>query len=457
VTAGYVIVGASHRTWTGAVRDALFAEPAEVPGLLARLRSAGLGQAVWLTTCDRVEVIAADADPAVVAGVLAGRAGVPAAGLAGQLRSLTGEAAIRHLFAVAASLDSQIVGEPEVLGQVKAAYRQAVAAGMVGSELDAAMRAAFAVAKRVRAETGLSEGPTSIAAAAVDIARDLHGDLGRRKGLLIGLGDMGQLMVQQLRAAGLGGLTVMTPVDARAEAAARRLGCHYAPFGTLDTVLAGSDIVVTAVGLGRYILGAEAMAAALRRRRQPVFMIDAALPADVEPSVGEMDIAFVYDLGDLERVALRGRVSREAAATAAWAMVDQAVAGFCRERAGRAATPAVTALRRHFEAVRRRVLAENGGCDAEEATRRLVNRLLHQPCEALRRLAAEAGGAGQAERAAAERLLRTLFAFDPATFDPATFDPVTGCEAGDGNRNKNRDRVGDRGSAEPSATGDNEP
>lgn len=421
MTAGYVIVGVSHRTWTGAVADALFAEPAEIPGLLGRLRSAGLGQAVWLGTCDRVEIVAADPDPAAaaaaLAGVLAGRAGVPVSAFSNQMRTLTGPAAIRHLFAVAASLDSQVVGEPEVLGQVKTAYRQAVAACMVGSELDAAMQAAFAVAKRVRSETGLAEGPTSIAAAVVDIARDLHGDLGRRTGVLVGLGDMGQLMVQQLRAAGLGGLTVMTPVDARAEIAAKRLGCHYAPFATLETVVAGADIVVTAVGLGRYILGAESMAAALRRRRQPIFLIDAAHPADVEPSVGEMEIAFVYDLGDLERVALRGRVSRESAAQAAWAMVDQAVAGFCRERAERAATPAVAALRRHFESERRRVLAEGGGFDAEEATRRLVNRLLHQPCEALRRLAAEAGSVDRAERVAAERLLRTLFPLDSATED----------------------------------------
>ncbi len=420
MTAGYVIVGVSHRTWTGAVRDALSAEPAEVPGLLEHLRTAGLGQAVWLGTCDRVEVVAADPDPpaaaVAVVGVLATRAGVPVPELAEYVRTLTGPAAVRHLFAVAASLDSQVVGEPEVLGQVKTAYRQAGAVGMVGSELDAAMQAAFAVAKRVRAETGLAEGPTSIAAAAVDIARDLHGDLGRRKGLLIGLGDMGQLMVQQLLAAGLGGLTVMTPVDARAERAARRLGCHYAPFATLDTGLGGADIVVTAVGLGRYIVNAESAAAALRRRRQPVFIIDAALPADVEPSVGEMEVAFVYDLGDLERVALRGRGSREAAAKAAWLLVDQAVAGFCRERAERLATPAVAALRHHFETARRRVLAEGGGFDAEEATRRLVNRLLHQPCEALRRLAGDTG-ADHAERAAAERLLRTLFALDSETGD----------------------------------------
>jgi len=402
------------------VRDRLFTEPGEVPALLERLQAAGLSQAVWLATCDRTEIIgvAASRAEAVAAAtsMLAERAGLPPGACGGQLFTLTGAEAVRHLFAVTASLESQVVGEPQVPAQVKAAYRQSVAAGLAGSDLDALMRASFAVAKRIRAETAISERPTSIAAAAVDVARDLHGDLGKRQGLLIGLGDMGLLMVEGLRAVGLGGLTVMTPVDSRAEAAAKRLGCHHAPFAELDGVLAGADIVVTAVGLGRYILTAEAVeAAARRRRRRPVFIIDAALPTDVEPGVGENDAAFVYDLADLERVALQGRVSREAAAAAAWELVGSAVAGFLAERAERAAVPAVVALRGHFEAVRREVLA-GGAPDAAEATRRLINRLLHRPSEALRRLAA-----GD-ERAGSERLLRLLFGLESEVAAPENED-----------------------------------
>jgi len=386
VPTGYFVIGGNHRNWTGSVRDRLFTEPGEVPAVLEGLKAAGLSQALWLATCDRVEVVAAHPRPAdaalAVAGLMARRAGLDFGELAGQLLTLTGLEAVRHVFAVASSLESQVVGEPQVLGQVKAAYRLAVAAKLAGPELDALMRAAFAVAKRVRTETVISERPTSIAAAAVDIARDLHGDLGKRRGLLIGLGDMGIMMAEQLRQAGLGALTV-------------------------------ADIVVTAVGLGRYILTSGAVTAALRlRRRRPVFIIDAALPTDVEPAVGDIDAAFVYDLSDLERVALQGRVSREAAAAAAWELVEQAVAGFVQDRAARAATPIVAALRRHFDGERRRVLVDAGGLGAEEATRRLVNRLLHQPCEQLRQLAAESGGCGLAERAAAERLLRTLFRLD---------------------------------------------
>ncbi|MEI7607422.1 MAG: glutamyl-tRNA reductase, partial [Rhodospirillaceae bacterium] len=197
-----------------------------------------------------------------------------------------------------------------------------------------------------------------------------------------------------------------TPVDSRAEAAARRLDCHHAPFADLANSLAGADVVVTAVGIGRTILtSAMVEAAARRRRRRPVFIIDAALPTDVEPGVAEIDAAFVYDLADLERVALQGRVSREAAAAAAWEMIATAVASFLSERAERAAVPAVVALRGHFEAARREVLAE-GGLGAEEATRRLVNRLLHHPSEALRRLAAVN------RRDEGERLLLRLFGLE---------------------------------------------
>ncbi|MEI6557474.1 MAG: glutamyl-tRNA reductase [Rhodospirillaceae bacterium] len=417
----YFVTGSHHRLWTAAVRDRLFTEPAEVPALLERLQATGLSQAVWLATCDRTEIIGAAADrsggAAAARSLLAERAGLPAGAGAGALFTLTGAEAVRHVFAVTASLESQVVGEPQVPGQVKAAYRGSVAAGATGPALDALMQAAFAVAKRVRAETTISERPTSIAAAAVEIARDLHGDLSRRQGLLIGLGDMGLLMVEGLRAAGLGALTVMTPVASRAEAAARRLGCHHAPFAGLENALAGADIVVTAVGLGRYILTAGLVEAAVRRRRrQPVFVIDTALPSDVEPGAGEIDAAFVYDLTDLERVAMQGRVSREAAAAAAWEIVGGAVADFLRQRAERAAVPAVMALRGHFEAARREVLA-GGACDAAEATRRLVNRLLHRPSEALRRLAAGA------ERAEGERLLRLVFQLEDEAGGPETEPP----------------------------------
>jgi glutamyl-tRNA reductase len=423
-----LVIGANHRTSSGSIRDLLCSVDSEMPAIQTRLKAAGLDQFLWLSTCDRVEVVAVDADTgraaSIVTAMLAERSGMVPAALEPHLFMATGEAAVRHLFAVACSLDSQVVGEPHVLGQIKAAHREAVEADTIGPELEAVLQAAYNAAKRVRTETAIAERPVSIAAAAVQIAREIHGDLDRCEAVLIGLGDMGTLMADSLRDAGVTRLTVADRVDRRAEAAARRLDGHYVPMADLENALAAADIVVTAAGLGRYILALELMTAVLRRRRRrPVFVIDTAIPGDVDPAVGDLEGAFVYDLADLERVALEGRAVREAAAVAAWAIVDEALAAFRRGRLERAAVPAVAALRRHFETERARLLAEQGSLDAAEATRLLVNRLLHPPSEMLRAMAA----ARDCDQPAVEKLLRRLFRLD----EDERGDPAIGSDKGE--------------------------
>ncbi len=398
-----LVVGLSHRTAEPALRDRLFLESAALPDALARLARRGIVEGLLLSTCDRCEVLAV-AEPdagAAIAEELAALAGVPQGELAASLYRLKGAAAIRHVFAVAASLDSPVVGEPQVLGQVKAAHRLAAEAGMVGGELAAVLAAAYAAAKRVRSETAVAEQPVSIAAAAVQVARRVHGDLARAAALMIGVGEMGEMVVEQLRKAGLGRLTVAHPSARRAELAARRFGCHFMALDEVWTRLGEADIIVGALGAGRPAVSASAVAEALRhRRRRPVLLIDAALPGDIEPAVDNLAEAFRYDLGDLEGVAMQGRAERAAAAVGGWAVVDAAVADFLRSRAERAAVPALVALRRHFEAARVEALALGG--DAAGVTNRLINRLLHEPSQALREIAA-------ADREAAERLLRRLY------------------------------------------------
>lgn len=421
--AQYVVVGANHRSSSVTFRDMIFVDDAAAPALLRGLGERGLAQALLLSTCDRVEVqgVAADPDAAhdAVAAVIAARAGLDPATLKGQLYRLSAEEAVRHIFAVAASLESAIVGEPQVLGQIKASHRLARDAGTVGSELEAALQAAYGAAKRVRTETAIAAGPVSIVATAVEVAREVHGELGALAGLLIGTGDMGQLMAEELQRAGLGRLTVAAARPARAEALARQLGGHYTDIASVAAALGEADVVIACAGSGRYLVTGEMMEQALRRRRRrPVYLIDLGVPSDIEPSVNRIDDAYLYDLGDLERVALAGHASRAEAAQAAWRIVDEEVAAFLRGRAERAAVPAVVALRRHFEALREQVLAQAGATDAAEATRLLVNRLLHDPSEALRALAAETGGGD--ERALAERLLRRLFRLTP---------PAAGCRS----------------------------
>jgi glutamyl-tRNA reductase len=410
--ADFLVVGVNHRSGTAALREALYVEEKRQTELLARLKAAGLSEAVFLSTCDRSEVQAVASDieqaAAAVGAAFAGQAGVPAEEVAAQSYRLTGGEALRHIFAVASSLDSQVIGEPQVLGQVKEAHRLAQSAGLMGSHLDEALQAAYAVAKRVRSETGLAEQPISIAAVVVGLARQLHGDLRRAQGLLIGPGEMGDLIVEQLRRAGLGGLTVAHPSARRAALIARRYDGHHITMADLPAGLVRADIVVGALGSGHPAVTAEAMVQALKtRRRRPVLLIDVAVPGDVEPAVDRLEDAFCYELDDLEKAAMQGRSTRAAAAAAAWDLIDEAISGFLGRRAARAAVPAIVALRRRFEEIREEVLAEKPA-DASTATRLLVNRLLHEPSALLRDLAAGAPG----DRELAERLLVRLFGLE---------------------------------------------
>ncbi len=406
-----VVVGASHKTAPASLRDRLFAEEAQLPALLDALMAAGLRQALLLSTCDRTEVQAMSADlPAAAAAItafLAARAGVAPAELSAAGYRLEGDAALRHLFAVAASLDSAVVGEPQVLGQVKEAHRLAGMAGLVGPELERALRAAYGAAKRVRSETAIAERAVSVAAVAAQLVRDLHGDLGRCAGLVLGAGEMGEFLAAQLRQAGLVRWTVAHASPRRAELVAHRFGGHFVALEELPAALPRADLVLAAYGTGRSLIEAPAVRSALRVRRQrPMLFVDVAVPRDVAPEVADVEEAFLYDLDDLERLALAGRAGRAAAADDAWAILEQELAAFRASRIARQAVPALVALRRRFESMRADVLAE-GTLDAGEATRRLVNRLLHDPSESLRRLVAENGDA-----AAAEAMLHRLFALE---------------------------------------------
>ena len=400
-----LVVGANHRTAPLSLRDTLFVDDLAQPDFLNDLN---LPQAVALSTCDRVEVWTVCDDPEAVephiVEMMARRGGLPAESIRGQIYSLIGRDAVRHCFAVTASLDSLVIGEPQVLGQVKACHRLSRESLRTGPDLDSLMDAAYSAAKRVRSETPVAERPVSIASAAVQLAKDLHGDLSSSTVLLVGAGDMGELVAEHLLAAGIVRLIVSAPRISRAEALAERLKCHVAPYENLTSSLAEADIVVTAVGGRQTVLSSEQVTQALRqRRRKPMFLVDTAMPGDIEPAVNRIDGAFLYDLADLERLAMEGRASREQAAAAGFAIVDGAVQDFMRGKAERGAVPSIILLREHFENLRMQAISESGG-DAEKATRLLVNRLLHDPTEMMKHLAG-----GDAAWPAAEDLLKQLF------------------------------------------------
>jgi glutamyl-tRNA reductase len=399
-----VVAGIDHRSAPADLRDRLHIEDAAVPEVLSRLRGIGFSEALVLSTCDRVVAIGMTEGDAAALPVLAAPSGIAASDLPVGLR-LVGDAAEAYLFAVAAALDSQIVGEPQVLGQLKAAHRVAQDLGYAGPGLGPVLDAAYGAAKRVRSETRIAEGAVSMAAALAQLCRDLHGDLTRVTALAIGAGDMAGLLLEQLRVAGLADVVCVARLRRRAEAMAHRLSGHIGEFSDLPRLLAAADIVVAGQGDGRYVVTREEVERALKlRRRKPIFFADAGVPRDVEPQVEALNGAFVYDLDDLERAAAEGRAGRQAEVERARAILAEEIGRFRASQAERQGVSAVTRLRRRFEAARTRALAETG--DATRATELVVNRLLHAPSERLRRIAADEGEGG------AEAALERLFGGD---------------------------------------------
>lgn len=397
------------------LRERLFVEEADQAQILAELRESGISEALVISTCERLDILAAQTAAEAPEALETGLRQVMARRIGEDLRVLgeegyfhRGRAALRHVFAVTSSLDSQVIGEPQILGQVKASHRQAIEQDMAGPLLESVMQAAFGTAKRVRSETPVAQQPVSLIASALQTARDLHGDLTRCAGLLVGLGEMGELLAIEFRAAGLSELTVLHSSDRRAEIASHRFGCHTRPWHELDRALEAADVVITADGGGRYSLEPAMIEAALRKRRKkPMFIVDASAPGDVAPAVAEMDGVYVYDLEDLEKLALAGKVSRETATMAAWKILGEELLRFERRWAERAAGPAVAELRRHFEVVRDQVLS-GGKLDAEAATRLLINRLLHEPSKVLRENAATEAPTGS-DHAALAKAVSHLF------------------------------------------------
>ncbi len=415
-----LVVGANHRSSSMILRDRLFVEDEAAPFILERLKNAGVEQALILSTCDRVEVQAFckeeaanhEETPHRIIEILAEHGELEQSEMDGQTYVHWDEQAVRQIFAVTASLDSLIIGEPQVLGQVKASHRLAMEAGMTSNGLETILQAAYATAKRVRNETAIGERPVSIAAAASQLAGDLHGDLDNCSVLLVGGGEMGELIAADMLSAGLGKLVVTHPSERRAEEAARRLDCHTSSFEDIPSLLIEADIVLTSLGRRRHAINVEMVDAAISsRRHKPIFLIDTAIPGDIDPQVERIEDAFLYNLDDLERVAMEGRAVRENESGAAWKIVEADVDAFLRGRAERTAVPALNRLRSHFDTMREQALIDAGN-DAEKATRLLINRLLHAPSEVLREVAGTEDGSEPRNLRELEEIIGRLFGLD---------------------------------------------
>ncbi len=390
------VVGMSHRTSPVEVRERLAVDgEALVRDVRSLAQGTGLEEALLLSTCNRVEIYAGTTDAtgpgARVRTWLEQRAHES---VDGYLYEHRGEAAVRHAFRVASSLDSMVLGEPQILGQVKEAYAAAKASGALGSLLDRCFTTAFAVAKRVRSETLIAEGSVSVSSIAGDLAKKIFGDLEGRRVLLVGAGEMGEQAAKHLRKSGAA-LYVVNRSPEKAAAIAEEHGGHARNLEELAAELALADVAIASTSSPRFVITPELMRGVIKaRRHRPLFLIDIAVPRDVDPRVGDMDNVFLYDVDDLEKVAEENMSARRREADKAEAIVTAEVATFEKWRRVSDLTPTIVSLRERVRGVLRaeleRTLPRLGPLgeaemqSLEKMIDAMTNKLLHRPIAELK-------------------------------------------------------------------------
>jgi glutamyl-tRNA reductase len=397
----FFLLGLSHKTAPVDLRERLDFTSRDLGAAVEALATRpSAAESVVLSTCNRSEIYVASSDPErareEITGFLSEYHGVPAESFAPHVFTHDDESAVRHLFRVAAGLDSMVVGEPQILGQVKEAYTAAADRRCTGPMLTKLFHWSFVVGKRVRAETGLGEGAVSISFAAVALARKIFGRLDGRRALIVGAGEISTLTAQHLRRQGVGEIVITSRTQAHAEAQAVDVDGTVVPWADLGTALGSADIVVTATGSQRPILTRAQVEAVTRRRNDPLFIIDVAVPRDVEPAVGEIEQAFLYNVDDLQAVVHENLSRRSSEVERAEAIVSEELARFLAWRRSRAAVPTVVALRQRFDRIRRAELQRLEGklanlrpedrARVEEVTRLIVEKLLIEPTEQLKDL-----------------------------------------------------------------------
>ncbi|WP_329104767.1 glutamyl-tRNA reductase [Micromonospora sp. NBC_01699] len=407
-----LVVGASYRTAPVATLERLSVSTADLPRILDRLLAQPyVGEAVVVSTCNRVEIYAAvsgfHGGLGDICTVLATEAGCSPADLANHLYVHYDEAAVEHVFRVATGLDSMVVGEAQILGQLRDAYHVATEADATGRQLHELMQQALRVGKRAHSETGIDQAGQSVVSAGLEIAANrLGGSLSGRPALVIGAGAMGALAVATLTRLGLGSIAVTNRGADRASRLAEAYGATAVPFDDLTVALSTVDIVVTATAAIEPVLTRDTVAAALARRvangsaATPLVLLDLAVPRDVDAAVAELPGVLVVDIDRLAADLADGPVATDAAAVAD--IVTSEVAAFLTWLRGADVVPTVAALRARADEVvtaelrrlaqRRPDLTDDQRADVAHTVHRVVQRLLHQPTVRVRQLAAEPGG-----------------------------------------------------------------
>ena len=398
-----LLVGISHRTAPVELRERVDFQARGVADALRSLAGRGsTREAVVVSTCNRAELYVACDEAAATRQDLVSFVSefndVAAGDIAPHVYDVTDLEVARHLFRVAAGLDSLVMGEPQILGQVKDAHTVASDAHTSGPVLNRLFHTSFAVGKRVRTETGLGSGAVSVSYAAVALARKIFGDLGGRSVAVIGAGEMGKLTALHMKSQAVKQVTIVSRTMAHSARTAEAIGgASAAPWEELDAVLGASDIVITATGAAAPILTKARIEAIMRpRRNRPLFIIDIAMPRDVEAAAGEIEQVFLYNIDDLQATVRENLARRASEVSRAEAIVNEEVEKFGGWFRSRGAIPTVVALRERFESIRRAELERldfklsslppEARARVDEITHLIVEKLLLTPTEQLKAL-----------------------------------------------------------------------
>src|SRR4051812_5607656 len=405
-------LGLNHQTAPLAIRERVVFHVERLRDALTEIKHSLAREAAILSTCNLTELYVAGEEPAAIAQWLARYHRFEPDGLRPYLYTLPREQAVRHAFRVASGLDSMVLGEPQILGQMKEAARAAESAGTLGTLLHKLFQRSFAVAKEVRSTTQLGAASVSMAAAAVKLAGRIFPSLKDQNVLFIGAGEMIELCATHFAAQGPARMTVANRTLDRARKLAHRFGARTLELKELPNELHEYDIVVSCTASSLPILGKGLVERALRaRRRRPIFMVDLAGPRDIEPEAGELDDVFLYTVDDLAQIVSENRDSRRSAVEQAEVIIETQVGQFMRWMQARENVPLIRALREHGEQARRHELERALRClqrgddpagVLEGLSQGLTAKLLHAPTQALNEAAGDEG------RVLAETLARAF-------------------------------------------------
>jgi glutamyl-tRNA reductase len=404
-----LLTGLSHKTAPLHLREKLAIPEPALPDALHELQNLGASEAMILSTCNRVEIALTAPDHAepseIMHRFLLGWQG-SASAFEGHLYTFESRDAIRHLFRVAASLDSMVVGEPQVLGQLKGAYAIAKTEGAVGGLLEQVLTRAFSVGKRVRTETGIGQMAVSVSYAAVELARKIFGSLKGHSVMIIGSGKMGELAARHLHRSGAKRILVTNRTWERAKEMAAVFNGQPIEYSRFAAMLHEVDIVIASSGAPHYILNRDDMQRAIAaRRNKPMFLIDIAVPRNIDPSVNDVEGVFLYDVDDLEGVVNANIQERTKQAGQAENIVAEELDRMMSRLHMEEVTPTIISLQEEFENIRSAEVAralrrmpsltpeqqQQVAAQIEAMTKSIVNKIAHGPISELRRNAGEPG------------------------------------------------------------------